>query len=238
MIFSDWANYFNHLYDLEQKGVITRTFRRLDLDRQHAVLQAILDEAASKGPAHIHIKEIARKAGVSVGSLYQYFPGRNHLLTFAVELCSRYMIDLFDMSLPYLQEVPLLDGLREYLLYGLEWGQSETSLIRFFGRAAYQNDSEMMRMIVRPVGERMRILIETLLRNASERGELRPDVDIPAAARLLHALTVTLGDSQLLPYLDDYFQIGADGMPFEQTVAALLNWVEKGWMTTDTVDRQ
>ncbi len=229
-MFSDWTKYFNHLLELERSGVITRTFRRLDPERQKLILQSIMFEAVSKESAHIRIKDIADKAGVSVGSLYQYFPGRDCLLTFAVEMCSRYMSDLFDLTLPYLQELPLRDALQSYLSYGIQWGQTEINLIRFFGRAAYQNNSDELRAIVRPVGEKMRRLMEILLQNAAARGELRQDVDIPAAARLLHVLTVTLGDSHLLPYLDDYFQIGTDGMPFERAVTALLEWVEKGWL--------
>src|SRR3989304_4680797 len=74
---ADWTNFQPYISQLEQEGKVTRTFRRLDPDRQEAVFNAILEEAAEKGPASLNVKEIARRAGGSVGSLYQYFPNRD-----------------------------------------------------------------------------------------------------------------------------------------------------------------
>lgn len=227
-MFNSWQTYLIHLHTLEQQGLVTRTFRRLDGERQKAILDAILLEAAEKGPAAINIKAVAEKAGVSVGSLYQYFPDRERMLAFAVALCRRYLEDLFALSAPYLLDMPLRDGLQAYLSYGVEWGQTETGLVRFFGRAAYQGDPDLNRELVTPVAQSMRNLIERMLADAQARGELRPDLDLPAAARLVHALTVALGDSQLLPYLDSYFQVSTDQMPFERVVEVLLVVLENG----------
>ena len=228
MSFEEWPTYLNHLRELEAAGLITRTFRRLDPQRQKAVLDAILGDAVEKGPASVRIKEIAARAGVSVGSLYQYFPDRDHLIDFAVELGKRYFYDLFDLSEPYLLAMPLEEALKSYLQYGVEWGQSEASLVHFFGRAAYQGDARLTKTLVEPVAERMRALLERLLVQAVARGELRPDCDVPATARLLHVLTLGLGDSQLLPYLDAYFQVGAQEMPFSRIMQALMDLLRSG----------
>ena len=101
MLTSDWTQLQAHILQLEQQELVTRTFRRLDPPRQQAILQAILDEAAEKGPTDVNIKEVARRAGVSVGSLYQYFGSRETLLAFAVELGVRMMTDLFAISVGY-----------------------------------------------------------------------------------------------------------------------------------------
>jgi AcrR family transcriptional regulator len=68
---TDWQSFQPYISQLEQEGIVTRTFRRLDPDRQEAVFNAILEEAIEKGPASLNIKEIARRAGISIGSLYQ-----------------------------------------------------------------------------------------------------------------------------------------------------------------------
>ena len=74
--------------------------------------------------------------GVSIGSLYQYFPNREGLLDFAIELCVRYTTGMFQEYRPMLAAMPLKDALSAYLMGGLEWGQTATGLVRFFGRAA------------------------------------------------------------------------------------------------------
>ena len=228
MLTSEWSQLHIHILQLEGQGLVTRTFRRLDPSRQQAVLQAILDEAAEKGPADINIKEVARRAGISVGSLYQYFGSRENLLAFAVELGVRMMTDLFAMSRPYLLEMPLREALTAYLTYGLEWSKTQPGFIHFFGRAAYQGDSQMAEKVVRPVAQAMREVMQDMLFAAAQRGELRPDLDVEAAARVVNLLTIATGDSQLLPYLNNYFQVTDDSMPVERIVTALVDLVMNG----------
>ena len=228
MLTSEWTQLHAHILQLEEQGLVTRTFRRLDPTRQQAVLQAILDEAAEKGPTDINIKEVARRAVVSVGSLYQYFGNRENLLAFAVELGVRMMTDLFAMSRPYLLEMPLREALTSYLTYGLEWSQTQQGIVQFFGRAAYQGDPSLVEKVVRPVAVAMREIMYDLLSAAAQRGELRPDLDVEAAARVVNVLTIAVGDSQLLPYLNNYFQVTDKSMPLERIVNSLVDLVMNG----------
>jgi TetR/AcrR family transcriptional regulator len=225
---SDWTQLHTHIFQLEEQGLVTRTFRRLDPTRQQAVLQSILDEAAEKGPTDINIKNVARRATVSVGSLYQYFGSRDNLISFAVELSVLMMTDLFTVSRPYLLEMPLREALNAYLSYGLEWSKTQQGVIQFFGRAAYQGDPQMAEKVVRPVATAMRTVIQDMLSTAAQRGELRPDLDVEAAARVVNLLTISVGDSQLLPFLNNYFQVTDESMPLERIVNALVDLVMNG----------
>jgi AcrR family transcriptional regulator len=228
MLTSEWNQLHTHILQLEEQGLVTRTFRRLDSTRQQAVLQAILDEAAEKGPADIKIKEVARRATVSVGSLYQYFGNRENLLAFAVELGVRMITDLFEMSRPYLLEMPLREALTAYLTYGLEWSGTQQGFVQFFGRAAYQGDPQMAEKVVRPVATAMHTVMQDMLSAAAKRGELRRGLDVEAAARVVNVLTIAVGDSQLLPYLNNYFQVTDKSMPLERVVNALVDLIMSG----------
>jgi len=227
-MFSYWPNYPTCLLELEQQGKITRTFRRLDPDRQRLILDAILIEAAEKGPAALNIKEVAKRAGVAIGSLYQYFPDRDGMLDFAIELCVRYLNEIFTLSRPYLLAMPLAEALQSYLSVGIEWGQTEVGLVRFFGRAAYQGDPSLAERVVRPIATVMRELIHDLLVQAAARGEIRPDVDMDATTRLVNLLTIAYGDSQLFPYLNTYFQASDESVPPERVAAALVSFILQG----------
>jgi AcrR family transcriptional regulator len=227
MIFVDWTSCQSYIQQLEGEGKVTRTFRRLDPARQQGVINAILEEATEKGPASLNIKEIARRADVSVGSLYQYFPNRNGLLDFAIELCVRYMADMFEMSRPYLKAMSLREALQAYLTVGIEWGKTETGLVRFFGRAAYQGDPNLAERVVRPVAEAMRKITFEMLEGAVQRGEIRPELDLEAASRLVNGLMIVVGDSQLLPYLNTYFQITEEKVPQERILETLVPFILK-----------
>jgi TetR/AcrR family transcriptional regulator len=224
----DWAPIYTYILQFEQEGLVTRTFRRLDPERQQAILVALLDEAAEKGPMAVNIKQVARRAGVSAGSLYTYFPNREGMLAFAVELCVRFVTDAFDSFRPYLAELPLREALVAYLSGGVEWSRTYAGFLRLFARAAYHGDDELAEPLVRPIATLLRQMIHDILAAAVARGEIRPDVDLEAATHLLHALTIAVGDSQLLPYLNTYFQVSDDDVPLERIMAALLDLVWRG----------
>lgn len=228
MMFSEWPQFHLYILRLEQEGRVTRTFRRLDPQRQQAVILAILDEAAESGPTDLNIKQVAQRAGVAVGSLYQYFGDRNQMLDFAVELCVRYVSESFEQYLPMLAEMPLREALQAYLLGGIEWSQAQTGFLQLFARAAYQGDAALAERLVIPIATVLRQMMSEIITQAVARGEVRQDVDVEAASRLVNALMIAFGDSQLLPYLDNYFQINAASMPPERTLNALLDLILKG----------
>ena len=230
----DWLPFHGYILQLEQEGLVTRTFRRLDPARQQAIFTAIVDEAVEKGPSALNIKEVARRAGVSVGSLYTYFPNREGMVTFVVELCVRFMLDMFEASRPYLAEMTLREALAAYLSTGVEWSRAYMGLVRLFARAAYYGDPELAESLVRPIATRLREVIHEMLALAVERGEIRAGVDLEATARIVHALTIAVGDSQLLPYLNTYFQVMDDDISPERVLDALMALVLRGIGTKET----
>lgn len=190
---------------LEAQGRLTRTFRRLDPQRQWAVMDAITAEAAEHGPGGLQVKRVAARAGVSVGSLYQYFPQRADMLDAAVEVTSGFLVASLDSFVPLLAELPLRDALSAYLSGGVEWSAGRAGPLRFFARAAYAGSPDHARIMVRPVAEAMRRMLRAVLSSAQRRGELRAGLDLETALRLVQLLTTAVGDAELVPHLDDYY---------------------------------
>ena len=224
----DWNDLPTHIHDLERQGVVTRTFRRLDPERQEEVVNAILEEAAEKGPASLNIKQVAERAKASIGSLYQYFGSREGLLRFAISLVVRTVVGLFKLSRPYLVAMPLREALKAYLIEGVKWSKAQMGLTRFFARAAYHGDPELAESVVRPIATIMRETMHDILTQAAVRGEIRADVDLEATARVVNALMIALGDPQLLPYLNTYFQVTDKTMPPERVLDAALGMILRG----------
>jgi AcrR family transcriptional regulator len=228
MELSDWTQVHTHILQFEQEGLVTRTFRRLDPARQEAILSAILDEAIEKGPTDLNIKQVAERAGVAVGSLYTYFGSREGLLNFAIELCVRLINDMFDSFRPFLSAMPLRDALVAYLSGGVEWSKTQAGLVQFIARAAYHGDPALAERVVRPIANTMREMMRDILMQAAARGEIRPDVDLEAATRVINTLLIAVGDSQILPYLNTYFQFNDPDIPPERMLDALLALIWRG----------
>ncbi|NIV35744.1 MAG: TetR family transcriptional regulator, partial [Anaerolineae bacterium] len=176
----------------------------------------------------LNIKRVAERAGVSVGSLYAYFPNREGMLDFAVQVCVPVVTDAFNEYRPYLEALPLDQALEAYLVGGVEWSQMYTGLLRLFARAAYHGDPELSETPVQPIADLLRDMVSDMLAQAVERGEIRDDVDLEATMRLVHALMVVAGDSQLLPYLNTYFQVVGEDVPPERMLQALTSLVLSG----------
>lgn len=226
--FSEWSQIQAYILKFEQDGLVTRTFRRLDPERQQVIVQATLDEAAEKGPTAINIKQVAKRAGVAVGSLYQYFNNRDGLMAFSTALTVSLLTDAFSMFRPFLVEMPLKDALRAYLSGGMEWSQTMQGLILFYGRAAYTGDPALAETVVRPVAVAMRETMLEMLTAARTRGELRQGLELEAAARAVNAWVIALADSQMLPYLNTYFQISDEAAIFDHVLETALSILEKG----------
>jgi AcrR family transcriptional regulator len=224
----DWADIHVFILQLERDGKVTRTFRRLDPERQQAVVTAIFDEAIERGPTALNIKQVAERAGVAVGSLYTYFGSRDGLMDFAVALCVRFTGDLFDSARPLLAALPFREGLKMFLAGGVEWGETQAGLLRFFTRAAYHADSDLSEQVVRPIATILRGIVHDMLTQAIARGEVRADIDLEATTRLIHALTIAFGDSQMLPYLNVYWQITGDDVTPERAMDTLIELVMDG----------
>jgi TetR/AcrR family transcriptional regulator len=218
-----------YVLQFEQEGLVRRTFRRLDPERQQAILAAIIEEAGERGPGAMNIKQVAQRAGVSVGSLYQYFGDRDTMLSFAIELCVRYTVEAFDQYLPTMAAMPLREALSAYLVGGIEWSREQAGFLTLFARAAYQGgDADLAQRLVVPIAATLRKMIEEMLAQAVARGEIRPDVDLEATSRLIHALLIAVGDSTLLPYLNHYFQINDPALSNERLLNAMLDLILNG----------
>jgi hypothetical protein len=157
------------------------------------------------------------------------------MLAFAVQVCVRTVTDAFDEFRPYLLAMPLREALTAYLVGGVEWSRMHTGLLRLFARAAYHGDPELAETLVRPVATVLREVVRDMLAGAVERGEVRDDVDLEATAGLIHALTITAGDSQLLPYLNTYFQLIEEDLPADRMLEALLSLILQGISTREAI---
>jgi AcrR family transcriptional regulator len=145
--------------------------------RAKATVDAIVVAAArilrDDGYERANVNRIADLAGVSVGSLYQYFPSKEALVAAVMARHNARMIDAFEDGLADLATLPLPDAVRGVVVRTL---------------AAYGSDRELHRVIVQEVPktgllarteefqERMRQIITAYFEFRSD--ELRP---LPAA---------------------------------------------------------
>jgi AcrR family transcriptional regulator len=230
--FGDFTRWNSQVQALETAGKVTRTFRRLDQPRQWAVVEALLTEAAEHGPGGLNVKRVAGRAGVAVGSLYQYFPRRSEMLDVAARLAAHALVESLDGYSAQLAQLPLREALMAYLIGGVEWSRQFAGPLTVFARAAYEGNPRFADDLVGPVASSMLAVVTAIVTAAQARGDLRPGVDLDATARLTNTLLIAVADAVLLPHLNRYYLLlssesPAGGLrPPEQVTAVLQQTVD------------
>jgi AcrR family transcriptional regulator len=160
-----------------QAGPSKRADARRNYDRLIAAAAAAF---AEHGADDVSLEEIARRAGVGIGTLYRHFPVRQALL----EAVYKEQVDALDALAAKLQtaESPgaaLGDWMRAFIAFGRTKRSLSSALVATIGK-----DSELMSscsMILRSC-------TDSLLARAQEAGEARPEVKSADIFRLTHGL--------------------------------------------------
>jgi len=155
--------------------------KRADARRNYERLLAAATAAfAEHGADDVSLEEIARRAGVGIGTLYRHFPARQALL----EAVYQDQVDGLDALGAKLltAESPgaaLGEWLRAFLAFGRTKRSLSSALISTLGKdAAFLSACSMV----------LRNRTDELLRRAQAAGEARPDVQSGDILRLTHGL--------------------------------------------------
>ena len=155
--------------------------KRADARRNYdRLLAAAATVFAERGADDVSLEEIARRAGVGIGTLYRHFPVRQALL----EAVYKDQVDGLEVLAGKLlaSESPgaaLGEWMRAFVAFGRTKRSLSSALVATIGK-----DSELMSacsMIVRGC-------TEAVLSRAQDAGEARPEVQSADIMRLAHAL--------------------------------------------------
>jgi AcrR family transcriptional regulator len=160
--------------------VVPQRRMRADAQRNYDLLVARAAEAfAERGADDVSLEEIARRAGVGIGTLYRHFPTRQSLL----EAVFRDQVDVLARQASELREAPPASALEQWLRVMLAFGRTKrslnASLLSTLGKEspAYSLCSQLLR-------DNTARLVE----QAQEAGVARRDIQPADVMRLVHGL--------------------------------------------------
>jgi AcrR family transcriptional regulator len=156
---------------------------RADAQRNYEKLLAAASAAfLEHGADDVSLEEIARRAGVGIGTLYRHFPTRQALL-----------------EAVYRDQVELLRARAEELLAGDSAGDAFASWVRALAAFSSTKRSLISAMLA-TLGKDSELLsscslvirtaAETLLARAQQAGAVRPDVTATDVIRLVHGISI------------------------------------------------
>ena len=180
---------------IAQRKVPRQRRSRVTVD---AIIEATLQILAKGGVAALNTTRAAERAGVSVGTLYQYFPTREALLEAALKRQIALVLDVLRRAADESRGAPLEDRLRAVLGALLELKRREPRLFRAFSTELPRIEGMSTKQeLTRPATE----LLLTMLREdaGGAQGRLPSQA---AVATVVHAVegasTRALEDPKLL----------------------------------------
>jgi AcrR family transcriptional regulator len=156
---------------------------RADAQRNYArLLEAAGAAFVSRGADDASLEEIARRAGVGIGTLYRHFPTRQALLEAVyrdqVESLSARAEELRGAASPG-------DALAEWMRALVKFSSTKRSMTSAL-LATFGTDSELLSACATVI----RGSAESLLTRAQQAGAVRPDADAGDVIRLVHAVSI------------------------------------------------
>jgi len=204
--------------------------RRAD-ERPQEVLEAALEVFVERGYAATNMDEIARRAGVSKGTLYLYYPGKAELLKAVVrQSLLGNLIEAQELALSH------NDTCRELLEFFLREFTRRISRTKVSGipkliLAESGNFPEIAQFYFEEVIQRARKLITGILRRGIASGEFRP-VDPDYTWRMI-AAPLVLG----VLWKHTFQTFEPDGLDFDRYLECQLDLLEHGLVAREPIMR-
>ena len=150
--------------------------------RRRAILDSAVRVFAENGFFAARIRDIAAGAGVAEGTIYLYFEGKDDLLLTAFrEKVNEFVSSVRDVSAA---ELPLEERLARFVELQFRSIEEDPPLATVLLLESRQS-SKFYGGAVRDVLKTYALAIDGLLSTGMERGEVRPDVDVLLARRML-----------------------------------------------------
>ncbi|GII77887.1 TetR family transcriptional regulator [Sphaerisporangium rufum] len=158
---------------------------RADARRNRQLIIEAAQQLFLRDGADVPLEEIARRAGVGIGTLYRRFPDRNALIHAAGLAMLERLAELAESA--WREEPDAWHALRRFLRGALELRLGALqSVIEPRLHAAMRAAPEL-----REIRQRIIVLVERMIRHAHQDGALRPDVE-PGDIALMMTMHVQL----------------------------------------------
>ena len=188
--------------EIEQSS-ISRRPRRADAQRNYDKLIAAAREAFTERDSSASLEDIARRAGVGIGTLYRHFPTRTDLI-----------------EAVYVEEVEALCRSADDLRDAAPWDALVSWLHRFVAYVATKHALAEELFAVRDrdsqIFQTCRVAFygagEPLLLRAQEAGVVRPDVSIGDVVQMVGGITKIVGADP--ETVDKILSVALDGLRY------------------------
>ena len=181
----------------------TNKFEQLPLEKQSRIVNASISEFAEKDYETASMNTVVNQAGISKGSLFNYFKTKSilydHIYKLALGEVKAYLRKVRDETI----DLPFEKRLSKIVDSGVQFITEHPRLARIYFRLIYSADSPDRQNIVSELQVLSDDYLGEIIQDAMDRNELDPNLDKGQAVFFL--------DSVLNRFLKDYHEAKSHG---------------------------
>lgn len=181
------------------------TFDKIPKEKRDRILNVAIKEFADNGFENTSIQQIAKKAGISVGSIYKYFENKETMFSMVVHegmsSLEELLMSLADSSEDILVKAETI--IRELLKYS----RKNPELIKLYCQLTTSDNSEFLNGISQRIEAVSASIYTVTISKAQETGDVRNDINPAFFAFLLDNIFMMLQFATACDYYKERFFI-------------------------------
>lgn len=164
--------------------------REKQLEKRSSILEAAASVFSREGYPNARMQEIATKAGIGKGTIYQYFKGKKHLFQQTVkEGIDRYTIGIKN-------EIKDCNGIKEILkkiaTFSFNFLENHRDLMNIIESHHSLIDESMMKWLLERKNKIMNLIVKTIVENTEKKKDVRSYEDAELGAYCFFGMMISV----------------------------------------------
>lgn len=183
------------------------TFLNIPEEKRKKILTVAVTEFANHGFDNANINTIAKKAGVSVGSLYKYFNTKTDLFLASVHYGIQSLEIIVDSIVSSKDDI--MTKLERLIRIAIEFSRTNRVLIKLYNEFTSEGNSDLAKKIAGDMESLTSAAYKKVIIDGQVAGEIRTDIDPGMAAFLVDNLLMNIQFSYACDYYCERYKIYA-----------------------------
>jgi AcrR family transcriptional regulator len=161
-----------------------QTFFNLPLDKRETIMNAAVEEFAEYGLENASTNRIVKNSGIAKGSFYQYFEDKQDVFMHLLDVIEKKELEFFKDKHPPSGNMDTFQYFRWMVKTGMEFGLAHPRELQaawrvLLGEGLYYGKN------LAGYRQKTRQILMTMIKQAIERGEVDPSVDVELAVMVM-----------------------------------------------------
>ena len=164
--------------------------KKLTPEKLDEILQVGIEEFAHLGLEKANVNIIAKKAGVSIGVLYKYYPNKNEFFFACVKKALRKLDDLLTTELS-MDNGPE-ENAEKLIRAAVEFSKEEPDTVILYHRITCFEEAELAKKMVKEIEGKTAEYYRSIMEEYQKAGKIRDEIDAGYLAMLFDDILMML----------------------------------------------